>query len=521
MSHHLPASFLEKMKILLRDDYDNFMSSYDRQSYYGVRINELKLSPEQWLTISPLQERVEPIPWTSNAFYYQDSDRPGKHPHYNAGLYYIQEPSAMVPVELLDVKPGHRVLDLCAAPGGKSTQIASKLQGHGVLVTNDIATERTKVLAKNIAMAGVRNAIVLNEEPQKIAERFPTWFDRVLVDAPCSGEGMFRKNEGMIAEWENYSVEKCSLMQKQILDQVAKMVAPGGRIVYSTCTFSPEENEAQIARFIAEHEEFEVLHIDTNWGWQHGNSKWIADHVPPLLNKEKLDSIDGTIRVWPHHTKGEGHFIAVLQHRGEASSIPVHDTGIGRLIWPQNQEKTSKFDRNTVKHKGKKEALLAKQSGKSQIKSSSKELDLAQIWEQFHDQALELLLHEDQQIVVHGDRVYMQPLYVPPLKGLKVVRAGWFIGEIKFDKFHPSQALAMGLTKNESIRVLSLSSDSEEMNRYLKGETIFVNEEQLCIRKGAKKNGFALVCADGYPVGFGKLVDGMLKNELAVGWRRI
>lgn len=522
MSSSLPASFLDKMKKMLRDDYDNFMSSYELQSNHGLRINELKLSPEEWLALTPLKEKVEPIPWTSNAFYYEEEERPGKHPHYNAGLYYIQEPSAMVPVELLDVQPGQRVLDLCAAPGGKSTQIASKLQGQGVLITNDIAAERTKVLAKNIAMAGVRNAIVLNEHPQKIAEKFPQWFDRILIDAPCSGEGMFRKHDEMIAKWEHYSVEKCSLMQRDILQEAASMVAPGGKIVYSTCTFSPEEDEQQIASFIASHPEFHVQFIEENWGWKHGSSEWLDDDTSCFLSNEQLHSIDGTIRVWPHLTKGEGHFIAVLERDGEPRAAASIATGARKLVWPSEQGQMTKTACKSAKQKEKRNMMPAKQLDKKQLKSNQKQgAGIEQIWQQFYDQALDLSLHADQNIVLHGERLYMQPLDVPSLKGLKVVRAGWYIGEVKYDKLHPSQALAMGLTKHESLRVLLLSSDSEEIERYLKGETIFVNEDQLEIRAGVKRNGITLVCADGYPVGFGKLVDGMLKNELAIGWRRI
>ena len=313
MSITLPQSFKDKMKGLLLGDYDAFIDSYQRPRKYGLRVNRLKLSWEAFAKLSPFEGGLTPVPWTEDAFYYTEGDRPGKHPYYHAGLYYIQEPSAMVPAELLDVQPGDRVLDLCAAPGGKSTQLASKLQGSGVLVTNDNARERTKVLAKNIELAGVRNAVVLNEEPAVLAPVFEGWFDRILVDAPCSGEGMFRKDESMIGEWEKHSVERCSLMQRDILKHAAHMLAPGGTLVYSTCTFSPEENEVQIAGLLAACPELEVVQVPLAHGWARGRSDWAREYGGDIRESE---NVAGTVRLWPHLTEGEGHYAAVLRKRG-------------------------------------------------------------------------------------------------------------------------------------------------------------------------------------------------------------
>ncbi|HTG68093.1 MAG TPA: RsmB/NOP family class I SAM-dependent RNA methyltransferase, partial [Candidatus Udaeobacter sp.] len=321
MIGNLPRKFTEKMEKLLGNEFDKFMSSYEAPRVYGLRINRLKLSALNWKKLSPMGETVRPIPWAEDGLYYKEGERPGKHPHYHAGLYYIQEPSAMAPVELLDVQPGHRVLDLCAAPGGKSTQIAGKLQGSGVLVTNDNARERTKALAKNIELAGVRNAVVLNEEPAAIAAAFPAWFDRILVDAPCSGEGMFRKDDSMIADWEKHSVLRCSVMQRDILRDAAAMLAPGGIIVYSTCTFSPEENEQQIAAFLAEHDDFFVEAVPHQFGWTAGRTDLAAETAQ--LDSERLQSIQGTVRLWPHLIEGEGHYAAVLRRGGERKAEPV------------------------------------------------------------------------------------------------------------------------------------------------------------------------------------------------------
>jgi NOL1/NOP2/sun family putative RNA methylase len=296
----LPQPFLDKMKLLLDDEYDDWLASYEEERWYGLRVNTLKVSADEYMAMTPWAARLTPIPWAASAFYYDQEARPGKHPHYHAGLYYMQEPSAMVPAELLDVQPGHRVLDLCAAPGGKSTQLGAKLQGEGLLVSNDNAGERTKALARNIELAGIRNAIVLNEEPAALAARFPSYFDRVLVDAPCSGEGMFRKDESMIDQWAKHSVQRCAGMQRVILQHAAEMVAPGGMLVYSTCTFSPEENEAQIAELLAARPDYAVVPIEPAHGWAAGL---------PAGN----ETLTGTVRLWPHRVQGEGHYAAVLR----------------------------------------------------------------------------------------------------------------------------------------------------------------------------------------------------------------
>lgn len=528
MSSALPASFLEKMSVLLKEDFDDFMASYNKPRYYGLRINTLKINEDEFLKRSPFASRLEPVPWAEHAFYYEEQDRPGKHPHYHAGMYYIQEPSAMVPVELLDVHPGHRVLDLCAAPGGKSTQIASKLRGKGVLVTNDLATERTKALAKNIELAGVRNAVVLNEHPAVIAEAFEGWFDRVLVDAPCSGEGMFRKNDSMIQEWENYSVERCSAMQRDILDEVAKMVAPGGKIVYSTCTFSPEENEEQVARFLARAPQFSIVQVESNWGWANGQPQWVSAEIADQLSEQQLKSIEGTIRLWPHRIKGEGHFVAVLQREGEPRSDlnALLQEGEGTLHWPI--ENASSKDIRGARNTRKKQVSISDNKLRNKEKqhtkvnkhaSASDEYNIQLLWEQFANQSVSIQLNSCYSVLTYGSRVYMQPEGLPPLAGIKVVRPGWYIGEMKNNKFVPSHPLAMGLNSEEALRVLHLDCESEKLQRYLKGETIFVEQSELTIKQSVKDNGYLLICVDDCPVGFGKYVDGMVKNELPAGWR--
>lgn len=517
MKIDLPDMFVQKMKLLLGEEYEQFIASYNEHRYYGLRLNELKIKVSEWGSLpEDTQTYQAQIPWCESAYYYNEDIRPGKHPYYHAGLYYIQEPSAMVPVELLDVQPGHRVLDLCAAPGGKSTQIASKLQQQGTLVSNDIATERLKPLIKNLELAGVRNAVVLNEHPANIAKRFIGWFDRILVDAPCSGEGMFRKQPAMIEEWNSYSVERCSNMQREILEELALMLAPGGRMVYSTCTFSPEENEEQIAQFIAQHPEFSIVPIEPKYGWTSGKPQWVSAETKAMLDEEQLQSIAGTIRLWPHHMKGEGHFVAVLRKQGEPYIPPQQaDQELSelRIAWP---EPFHNNEHNRYQSKPKAKQAVQKQQSK---KPKTTEINLQMLWQQFQQDNVLLTGYEPMRAVLIGDRVFVQPYELPNLDGLKVARAGWMIGEIKNNKFLPYHPLAMGIRPEEATRVLSLSPDSELLLRYLRGETIFVKEEQLQINGELKCNGFVLVCVNRFPVGFGKYMDGMIKNELPAGWR--
>jgi len=516
MKIELPDMFVKKMKLLLGEEYERFIASYDEDRYYGLRINELKIKASEWISHpEDMQTYKGQIPWCANAFYYSDDIRPAKHPHYHAGLYYIQEPSAMVPVELLDVQPGHRVLDLCAAPGGKSTQIASKLRDQGTLVSNDIASERMKPLVKNIELAGVRNAVVLNEHPANIAKHFTGWFDRILVDAPCSGEGMFRKSPAMIEDWESYSVERCTAMQSEILDELAVMLAPGGRMVYSTCTFSPEENEEQIARYIAEHPEFSVVQIEPQDGWTNGGPQRVSSETKALLSEEQLKSISGTIRLWPHRMKGEGHFVAVLVKNGDPYVPPIQAAYAStelRIAWPKPVQK-----REQIGYKAKSKD---KQTGSKHSKGTkASEIDVQSLWQQFQQENVQLTGYEQMRAVLIGDRVFLQPYELPSLEGLKVARAGWMIGEIKYNKFSPYHPLAMAIRPEEAARVLSLAPDDERLLRYLRGETIFVEEEQLRFNSPIKCNGYVLICVDRFPVGFGKYMDGMIKNELPAGWR--
>ena len=282
----LPEKFLARMQQQLGDEYDEYLRSLQRPRAVALRFNPLKGD------IPALPFVGEPVPWEPMGYYYDPDSRPGLHPYHEAGVYYLQEASAMASADLLEPQPGEIILDLCAAPGGKSTQIAGRMQGKGLLVSNEINQKRAKVLSRNIERLGIGNAVVTGEAPAALADRFPGFFHRIMVDAPCSGEGMFRKEEAAITDWSEETVEMCARRQAEILDCAAAMLRPGGRLVYSTCTFAPQEDEEAVEAFLARHPEFQPEPVDAPWF---------------------QESRPGMYRLWPHKLLGEGHFAAVLR----------------------------------------------------------------------------------------------------------------------------------------------------------------------------------------------------------------
>ncbi len=293
----LPEAFLKRMERQLGVDYPAFLESLERPRAVALRFNPLKGA------VPELPFVGEPVPWEAMGYYYDPQARPGLHPYHEAGVYYLQEASAMSAVALLDPQPGETVCDLCAAPGGKSTQIAGRMRGEGLLLCNEYSPARAKILARNIERMAVANAIVTNEKTESLAKRLPGFFDRVLVDAPCSGEGMFRKEEAAVTDWSQETVEMCAARQAEILDNAAKLLKPGGRLVYSTCTFAPKEDEEAVSAFLARHPEFAPEAVDAPW------------FTP---------GPQATYRMWPHKLLGEGHFGAVLRKlEGEEPEIPL------------------------------------------------------------------------------------------------------------------------------------------------------------------------------------------------------
>ncbi|GEN34944.1 RsmF rRNA methyltransferase first C-terminal domain-containing protein [Aneurinibacillus danicus] len=465
----LPEAFTARMKHLLgEEEYTDFLASYTEARRQGLRVNRLKLSPQAFL--KRVDWKLESVPWTEDGFYYSESLRPAKHPYYHAGLYYIQEPSAMSPAAVLDACPGERVLDLCAAPGGKTTQLAAAMQGQGILVTNDSNPNRVKALVKNVELYGIRNAVVTNETPDRLAKVFPGYFDKILVDAPCSGEGMFRKEPDMVKSWSEAVIETCCGMQRTILQDAARMLRPGGRLLYSTCTFAPEENERMIAEFLMEQPDFSIVPIPMHEGWEQGRPEWTQ-------NAEANRLVSGTARLWPHRISGEGHYVALLQKAGDKESSERDSMILAKPVGTKQTQEKELADFYTF------------------VKETLPE------WKGLEDNGFILTMHED--------RVFLSPQDLPGLQSLRLARQGWLLGTIKKKRFEPSQAFAMGLKAENAAQKVNFAPDESDTIRYLKGETLMRQAEK----------GWNLVCVDGFPLGWAKGAGGMLKNMYPAGWR--
>lgn len=485
----LPEKFLERMQNMLGEEYPAFLESLSGKRYRALRLNPLKTRIQEGKEKLPFT--LSPVPWTKNGFYYEEEEQPGKHPYHEAGLYYIQEPSAMAPVPCLmeerasaaaiperqeehvsaatiperqeEPATPERVLDLCAAPGGKSTQIAEYMRGHGMLITNEINPQRAKILSENIERMGISNAIVLNETPESLSKRFIAFFDRILVDAPCSGEGMFRKNDNAGEEWSEENVALCAERQDGILDCAAAMLKPGGRLVYSTCTFAPAEDEGSVSRFLETHPDF-------------------------CLEKEE--------RLMPHKVKGEGHFLAVLHREG------------GQL--------SSAAAAGTEKSLTLKDCREFLDFAKEALTIPAEELTAGKILLRF------------------GEQLYLAPAETPSLRGLKVLRPGLHLGTVKKNRFEPSHALALFLKKEQAVHAVNLACDGTAVRKYLEGQTLTIGagcdvEMAHIITRGGMAaeqenvslpKGWCLVCVDGYSLGWGKAAGAVLKNHYPKGLRK-
>lgn len=454
---NLPQEFIKRMQELLGEEYEAFISSYQDESLGALRANILKIKYEDFVRQMPFT--LTEVPWCPTGFYYNKDERPGKHPYHEMGLYYMQEPSAMSVAELADVKPGERVLDLCAAPGGKSTQLAAKMQGEGLLVSNEIHPARCKILSQNIERMGITNAVVTNETPQGLAAHFVNFFDCIVVDAPCSGEGMFRKDEEAINQWSLENVIMCAERQDEILEEAVKMLRSGGRIVYSTCTFAPAEDEECVSRFLERHPDFTVEKGTAYEGFASGRPEWAAGD----------ERVKYTHRLWPHKIKGEGHFAALLVHKGD--SMP--------------------YETSVTKKKP------------AKVLDREKE----QLYAEFIEETL--IKEPEGEKILFGDALYLMKEELN-LKGLKVLRPGLHIGTFEKKRFQPSHSLALALKPEEVKRNFEISADKGEADRYLRGESFVSDGEK----------GWTLVCVDGYSAGWGKVSNGMLKNHYPKGLRR-
>ncbi len=467
----LPAAFCEEMRRILGDEYPAYIRSMERERRYGLRVNTGRISVEEFERIAPFP--VKRIPYIANGFFYEGDVQPAKHPYYFAGLYYLQEPSAMTPASRLPVEEGDVVLDLCAAPGGKATELASKLRGTGLLIANDISRKRARALLKNIELCGVENSFVVTEYPQKLREHFAGFFDKILIDAPCSGEGMFRKSSSMIRAWQQNGPEFYAGLQEEILSQALPMLKPGGMLLYSTCTFSPLENEGTVDKILAMDRDMELLSIEPYEGFSEGR--------PELIGSGD-ESLRRCVRIFPHRMEGEGHFLALFQKRGEKGTAPM---------------------------RAQTDAVGDAAGGISGNGLGGAEKKL---WRKFTDSLNREF--EDARLESRNGMVYYMPSALPPVRGLRFLRSGLFLGEMKKNRFEPSQSLAMALRKEDFREVLDLPLSDERVLRYLKGETLSLSRAEA-----EGENGWRLVCVDGHTLGWGKKTGAVLKNKYHSGWR--
>ena len=474
----LPEAFEKRMKAMLGSDYDSFVKAYDRVNTPALRLNPLKKAKEDLHCIG------NNVPWAENGYYYDpDSDiRPGKHPYHEAGAYYIQEASAMIPASLFPPKPSEKVLDLCAAPGGKTTQLASALMGEGLLVANEIHPQRAAVLSQNVERMGIKNAVVTNHAPHELVPFFPSFFDKIVVDAPCSGEGMFRKEEQALTMWSQENVDLCASRQKDILESAAKMLAPNGYLTYSTCTFAPEENEGVILDFLKGHPEFEVAEVKNPIVLKcietglidRGNPDWVAD------SDEYAEQIRKTVRLFPHHADGEGHFAALLHKREESTNTAP--------IW---DNKSRKKDRN-----------------KEQVRQ---QLTVEKAYKAFKTFISGITDEElDGVPCLFGEHLYLCPRELKAeINGLRIIRNGLHLGSIvNCDRFEPSHSLALALDVSKLKK--AFATDYSGAISYLGGNVLQCENEK----------GWYVITLDNLPLGWCKASSGMMKNHCPKGLRK-
>ena len=574
----LPIAYTKRMQALLGSEYDDYLASFEQPSSRGLRVNTLKLNAGDFPTLCG--RSLRPVPWIFNGFYAPEDWQASRDPLYYAGLFYLQEPSAMTPASCLPVEPGDRVLDLCAAPGGKATELGARLRGRGLLWANDISASRARALLKNLELWGISNICVTGETPERLSQALPEFFDKILVDAPCSGEGMFRRQPDMLRDWTAKGPAYYVPIQRELLLQAASMLRPGGYLLYSTCTFSPEEDEENVAFLLENVPEMSLVPLPL-----------FAGAAPGF-------GLSGVLRLFPHRLEVEGHFVALFQKergsRNEAFGLYEKAEGwepAGKelkkdLTFAQRErpgkagkarkngepEKAGKGksrisrmtrrDGNTVREEagavdeneakesyyafarflrptadskeempgshelaGKQDALDSqKASGNQNAPDSQNALDSQKALDSHEP------LWASGTIKLIGENLYALPGELPDTSGLRVLRSGLLLGQSRRGRFEPSQALAMALKPEEFSASICLSRQDERVLRYLKGESIS-SEPGILLKSGILPNpgisadptesadGWRLICLEGFPLGWAKDSGALLKNKYYPGWR--
>jgi NOL1/NOP2/sun family putative RNA methylase len=453
------------MKQLLGDEAEGLLASLQQEAVPGLRVNTLKVSPDEFSNLwrAELNAAPHPVPWCPSGFSLAPKTSAGKHPYHAAGLYYLQEPSATAVAEALGPQQGELILDLAAAPGGKTTHIAALTGNQSLIVANEISQGRTKALIENLGRVGAAQSVITNEEVSKLARQWGALFDRVLLDAPCSGEGMFRKSAEALEMWSEQTVLGCAKRQTSLLGEAAGLVKAGGYLVYSTCTFAPEENEHVIAKFLGAHHEFEVCALDLP-NTSYGRPEWLPENL-------YTSEVSKTLRLFPHQVLGEGHFVAKLQKTsGESTDV-----------------KTAEF------------YPISKETEKT--------------WLEFCQATFRERPFADKDLTMFGEKLFAVPERVPHLRGLKALRTGVYLGDFQGNRqkarFEPSHSLALAVTRNEVGEGLDLAPDDARLLRYLRGHEL----------EDSGEDGWLLITVSGFPLGWGRRSKNIIKNAYPKGLR--
>ena len=522
---NLPDSFVKTFEDLLgKAEYAAFSLSLCGRRTWGLRVNTLKIGIDLYLARTPFS--LEPVPWARDGFQHDGNASPGRHPDYHAGIFYLQDPSAMLPAELLDPQPGDRVLDLCAAPGGKSVQMAAMMRNRGLLVANDISPKRVKPLCRNLEGLGIACAVVLNETPDRLAKAFPGYFDKILIDAPCSGEGMFRKDDKAVRSWERRGPNAFLPLQRELLEAAWSMLRPGGRLVYATCTYNPDENERNIAQALDRFPDMSVEGVagpasDLLTGLRPGRPDWAGNRM----------ELSGAFRIWPHIAQGEGQFAVRLRKEALAEIGKINPTpdkgdqsaengfinptpdkggqsGENGFINPTPDKNIQSSDNETVRQVPDRGRPFFQLAPADALTAWSAFLEL-EMSPEARVLASEMPIRSLGRIVLSGSMLFSLPDGGAVPASLHAEMPGLLLGEWRNDRFEPSAALLHALEPDSARRRLDLPAESDAIRRYLHGETLMNEGER----------GWTAVCADGYPLGWGKQEDGFLKNRYPKGWR--